>query len=363
MFAHAEAIRLHKEALSIVRTLPEGRDRTRQELVVLEAMAAPLNANYGYSSPELRATLERSVSLAETLGRRDSTLTGLVSLWSSRIVQGDIAAAHRVAARALALVEPDSELSGPAHFAFGGSAVFLGRPAEAVRHFELAASLTKGTYSLSVGTRPEVHARAWAAHAHWLLGNDDEAASSCRDAITLAHSANHPYSLAVALAYASITYQLRHDTSKLTDTVGELRELCDRYGFAYYREWVLVLDGWSRADEAGLALAHQGVGNLKAEGSLARMPYWLSLVADLSARVDRPDAARAILDAALVSGQAREDMWWMPEVMRMRAAYDDQEPAEARVRSAARLASTHGSVALYRRCADDLAALGVRQSS
>jgi hypothetical protein len=290
-------------------------------------------------------------------------LAGLVGLFASRIVQGDIAAAHRLAARALELAEPDSALSGPAHFAFGGSAVFLGRSAEALRHLELGATLTGGAYSLSIGTRPDVHCRAWAAHAHWLLGNDDEAVSSCQSAIALARAANHPYSLAVALAYSCITHQLRHDTAKLIDTVGELRDLCDRYGLAYYREWGLVLDGWSRADEAGLALAHQGVANLKAEGSLARMPYWLSLAADLSARVGRPDAARAILDAALVGGQAREEMWWLPEVMRMRAAYDDQETAVARLRSAARLATTHGSVALSRRCADDLGALGVRRST
>ena len=55
MFAHAEAIRLHQEALSIVRSLPEGKDRDRQELEVLEAMAAPLNARYGYSSPRAAA--------------------------------------------------------------------------------------------------------------------------------------------------------------------------------------------------------------------------------------------------------------------------------------------------------------------
>jgi predicted ATPase len=42
MFAHAEAIRLHKEALSIVRNMPAGRDREGQELAVLEVMAAPL---------------------------------------------------------------------------------------------------------------------------------------------------------------------------------------------------------------------------------------------------------------------------------------------------------------------------------
>src|SRR5947208_1880405 len=84
-----------------------------------------------------------------------------------------------------------------------------------------------------------------AAHARWLLGHDADARSSCLEAIRLARAVDHPYSLAVALAYGSIPHQMRHDTSELRDTVGELRDLCDRYGFAYYREWGLVLDGWS----------------------------------------------------------------------------------------------------------------------
>jgi len=246
MFAHADAIRLHKEALSIVRNLPAGRDRDRQELAVLEAMAAPLNARYGYSSPELQEALERSIALAESLGSKDSTLTGMVALWASRFVQGRTADGYRLASRALALVEPGSELSGQAHFAVGGSAVSLGLLAQGLRHLELAAQLTSGAMSLSVGTRPDVHVMAWAAHADWLLGRDADALSSCQGAITLARSIDHPYSLAVALAYGSITHQVRHDLPALLDTVGELGELCDRYGFAYYREWVLILDGWSR---------------------------------------------------------------------------------------------------------------------
>ena len=87
-FAHAEAIRLHTEALSIVRSLPESRDRDRQELEVLEAIAAPLNARYGYSSPKLQEVLERSIVLSESLGRKDSTLAGLVALWTTQFVQG-----------------------------------------------------------------------------------------------------------------------------------------------------------------------------------------------------------------------------------------------------------------------------------
>ncbi len=362
MFAHAEAIRLDKAALSIVRNLPAGTDRGRQELGILEAMAAPLNARYGYSSPELQRTLESSVDLAESLGRRDSTLTGLVALWTSRFVQGRTADAYQTANRALSLVDPESELSGPAHFAVGGSAVSLGMPADGLRHLELAAKLTRGALSLSVGTRPDVHAMAWAAHAHWLLGHDDEARSSCQDAIKLARSIDHPYSLAVALAYGSITHQMRQDLPGLRNTVDELRGLCDRYDFAYYREWVLVLDGWSRADEPGISLARQGIDNLKAHGSFARMPYWLSLLADLLARKNRMDEARAVLDGALVSGRARDDLAWLPEVMRARAAHDEQQAAVSRLRAAARLASDQGSIALLRRCERDLAERGALTS-
>jgi hypothetical protein len=165
----------------------------------------------------------------------------------------------------------------------------------------------------------------------------------------------------VALAYGSITHQMRHDKPELRDAVGELRELCDRYGFAYYREWVLVLDSWSRADGSGIDIARRGIDNLKSQGSFVRMPYWLSLLADLSARGHQSGAARATLDAALVAGYTHDDRWWLPEVMRMRAAYDDDEAAVSRLRSAAQMASDHGSTALLRRCEHDLAERGAAQ--
>lgn len=358
-FAHTEAIRLHKKALVIARTQFEGRSAAVQELAVREAMAAPLNARYGYSSPELQQTLERSIRLAASLGRKDSLLAGLVGLWSSRFVQGNIAGAHEVATRALTLVDPGSPLSGSAHFAFAGSAVELGRPEEALHHFDRAAALTRGAPSLTVGTRPDVHGSAWAAHAHWLLGHNDAALTCCNEAVRLARTIDHPYSLAVALAYSGITHHLRADPAALDVAVAELTDLCVRYGFAYYSEWALILGGWSRGGEAGLTQARRGIDTLRAAGSFARMPYWLSLLADLSVREGDPGAARAALDAALVAGQARDDLWWLPEVMRMRAAHDDHDAAIARLRAAARTAAAHGSAALLRRCARDLAEHGV----
>ena len=361
MFAHAEAIRLHEKALSIIAAMPAGRDRDSRELAVLEAMAAPLNARSGYSSPDLQQALERSIALAESLGRKDSTVAGMAALWATQFVQGRTGDSHRTASRALSLADPDSELGGQAHFGVGGSAVSLGRPAEGLRHLVAAAELVSGDVWLNIGSRPDVHGTAWAAHAHWLLGQDNDALSACREAIALAQAADHPYCLAVALAYGSITHQMRHDLRELRGTVEELRELCDRYDFAYYREWALILDGWSRAGTSGAELARRGIGNLKSEGALARMPYWLSLLADLLARDGRPGAARATLDAALADGHAHDDVWWLPEVMRMRAACDEEEAAAVtRLRAAAQMASDHGSVALLRRCERDLATRGVR---
>jgi DNA-binding SARP family transcriptional activator/tetratricopeptide (TPR) repeat protein len=362
-FAHAEAIRRHKDALSILLTLPEGRDRDTQELEILEAIAAPLNARYGYSSVELQHVLERAIVLAEALGRTDSALTARIGLWSTQFVQGNFYAGHLTVTRALALVDPASDLGGPAQFAYAGSELSLGRPAEALSHFQISATLTRGAPSLTIGTRPEVHGMAWAAHAHWLLGHDDEALATSRQAIALARSIGNPYNLAVALAYGCICHQMRRDTAELRDTVTELRELCERYDFAYYREWGLILDGWSRQDAEGIGLADQGIKNLKAAGSFARMPFWLSAYADLLGRAERHDAARAVLDAALVDARARHDVWWLPEVMRMRAAYDHEPRAVTRLDAAADLARSHGSVALLRRCEHDLAERGVRPPS
>jgi class 3 adenylate cyclase len=357
-YANEEAIRLYRQALSIIGNLPAGGDRDRQELENLEAIAAPFSARYGYGSAEVQRTLERTVALAESLGLKDSTVGGLVALFNTRFVQGRTADADQIARRALGMVDPSSRLKGPVHLVAGGSALSLGRPAEGLRHLELATELTGRPAWLITGARADIHGRAWAAHAHWLLGHDTQAESACDRAIKLARSIDHPFCLAVALAYGCITYQMRHDLPALKGTVGELRELCDRHGFAYYREWGLILDGWSQAGEPGIGLARQGIGHLKAEGSYARMPYWLALLADLLAGSSQPDAARETLDAAQADATARDDLWWLPEVMRMRAAYDTEQAAVARLRSAAQLASAQGSAALLRRCQHDLAEHG-----
>ena len=124
----------------------------------------------------------------------------MVALSTTQFVQGHLADSYPLAIRALDLLGPDSELGGPAHFVVGASAVSLGKPAEGLRHFELAAKLANPAVALSVGTRPDVHGTAYAAHAHWLLGHGPEALAASQTAIALARAGGGPYNLAMALA-------------------------------------------------------------------------------------------------------------------------------------------------------------------
>ena len=286
-FAHAEAIRLHEKALSIIAR-PASRDGTgtARELAVLEAHGRTAQRHERLLVARIcsRRWSARSRS-PESLGRKDSTVSGLVALWGTRFVQGRTADSHRTATRALALADPASELSGQAHFAVGGSAVSLGMPAEGLRHLGLAAEAGRRcrlaehrhpapTCTERPGPRTPTgcSARTTTAvsglprgHRRWPGPTDD------------------PYSLAVALAYGAITHQMRHD-------LPELRERRRRAARAVRPVWLRLLPRVGadpgrlvpRRDGRALDLARRGISNLKSEGAFARMPYWLSLLADLS---------------------------------------------------------------------------------
>ena len=358
VFAHTEAIRLHEEALELIRSLPVGRERLHLELTTLEAIAAPMNAQYGYASERLRRVHERSIELAEQLGRREFLCNASVGLWTSHFVRGETGEAYDTALRAMQLLPADSPLSGPAHFAVGGSAMVLGRSQEAIGH--LAIAIESGeSYSLSVGTRTDIHASAFAAHAYWLMGLDEEAVAASNDAIARARAAETPYNLAVALAYASVTHQMRNDRDTAHVIVGELRRLCERYDFTYYREWGLLIGGWLAGGAAGLESAKRGISSLAAQSAFARMPYWLSLQALLLAEIGQHDAARATLDAAIAASAARDEPWWRPEIVRLRAGYDQGAARTARLQAALDLARSQGSVVLAGRCAADLSGISV----
>ena len=359
VFANSEAVRCFRRCLELLAQQPAGRARDEEELDVLLEMSPPLNAIHGYSSPQLQATLERSAHLAEKLSRPRDLMSCFVGLAAVRFVQGHVTDAYLFATRALELAEAEPNTAGQAHFVVAGILTSLGRPEEALDHFERCRELSRGSVSLLQGTLPEVHGLAFSSHALWLLGNPEQAIARCREAVELAKSADHPYSLAVALGFSAITHQLVHDRAGASEAAGELINLCERYSFSFYDQWGVVIDGWVRGGEAGLVRIQQGIDKLRSAGQYARMPYWLYLLADVMVQAGHTEAARGILDAALVAAEQQEERWWMPEVLRARARLLSRDAAVPILCRAATLAKNQHSRALQARCVQDLADLGV----
>lgn len=359
VFAHAEAVRLWGRALDLLALLPEDTRRHEQELEMLEQLLPPLNAWRGYADPGLEARERHYYELGERLGRPRAQASAAIALFATTFVSGRTAESGRWAERARELSEDHPDLAGQAHFCVAGAALSLGRVPTSLEQFETACRLSGERDSLPIGTRTAVHARAWWAHALWLAGDDLGAGTAAGDAVRHGRSIAHPYSLAIALGYAAITHQLRDDQDALAGTLDELADLCARYGFAYYRDWAVVLSGRLAGGAGGLATAREGIASLRESGSLARMPYWLSLVADLQLETGDPVAAAGTLDAAAAYAARSDDVWWLPEVLRRRAALDPGERGLRDLRRAEELARAHGSTALVGRCAADLAARGV----
>ena len=354
VFAHAESVRFWQRCLALLGELPASSERDRRELGVLQELLPPLNAWRGYASAELETHERRANALGERLGLADVRCTAAIALFTTTFVQGHTAESHQWGQQALTLSTQRPEFAAQAHLALAGSGLSLGLLPLADEHFRLACDVAGGSDSLPIGTRTEVHARAWWAHARWLLGDETGAGATSAEAVVTARRIEHPYSLTVALSYAAVTHQVVGNLTSLPDILVELTELCEHYDFAYYRHWATVLTGWAAGGATGLRDARRGIESLTHEGSLARMPYWLSLVADLHRRQGNIAAAIATLDAAAAFATEHEDRWWLPEVLRARAALDPHPGPDRRLEQAAALAESQLSITLLNRCREDL---------
>ncbi len=348
-FANDDAIEHYQKALRLLRDQQPGTDRDREELSVRHAMSQPVNARHGYASPLLEATMDRAVLLAERLGDRHLLASSLVGLFSPYVVQGRLQEAYDVASRALAEAGDFPDVLGQAHFSLAGAAVMLGRIDEALEHFDVVPALTMGYPAALVGTRPEVHSRAWESHTLWLAGRPDEARDTVEWAVARSRDVDHPYSLAVSLAYAAMLAQYDGRRDDVVSLATQTGELCTRFGFGYYGHWATVLGGWAHGGREGLARIERGLGGLATDGARLRRPYYLTLYAEVLDELgDQDGAVRALRDARSDAG-ARHDVTWLPEILRGLARYESRETARSLAAEAELEARRQGSLGLVRR--------------
>ena len=204
----------------------------------------------------------------------------------------------------------------------------------------------------------------------WLQGYPDQARAQTREARKLAERLDRPYSDAVAGYLALPTLQFCGDTAQLDRRARDLHRLSAEQGYALWLAWATCFEGWVAGARGnlveGIALMERGLEAFRGTGTGGRLPYLLSLLAELCLRAGRLEAASERLAEARAQAESSGERYWEAEIHRQEGEVllaaagdgDHGDRAEACFRRALEVAGRQGATSLELRAALSLSRLG-----
>ena len=360
--ANVEAVRYLTRAVGLIGQLPPSLERDRDELRLQIALAPPTVASRGFATGDFAVAADRARMLAATVRDVRSEALALNGLTAAQIVHGEVRRSLVTGRASLELVDDYPELVTACEMSYAGSMTTLGMHDEAIAHFERAVgAYLPGRSTMAIGVEPGAFAMSWESHALWLWGAPARAVERHQEAMELATSRG-PHSLALANAYGAVLFYCLGDEDEMAARAQAAIDLCEKYGFVYYREWGQILLAWhdrNRTGSKSVARIETALESLRSIGAELRRPQYLAILAETHLAAGDVDRANSILGAAVATANANEDVYWLPEIHRLIAELGPESRREASLRVALDLARRHGSRSLALRVADSL----VRQSA
>lgn len=328
IYANADAAYLYSKALQLLNTLPNTPERTVQELTLQRLLSIVHRNTKGYAAAEVGQALNRALTLCRQFDQADVLGPVLWGLFTFNYVRSDLRRAHKLGQDLFTLAQEQDNpaLLQAAHYALGGTLCSLGAFEDSLNHFEQGIALYGSdqhrSQVTSFGVDLGVFCQAWSAHPMWHLGYLDQSLQRGRAAVALAKSLGHPFSCALAMAYASMLFQLRRNSRLVEEWAGATIEFCAQQGIGYYDNWAAILHGWALAERGehveGIGQIQKGLVDFRAADSEVRLPYYLSLLAESYGNAGQIEEGLECLREALVLANKNDDHWYSAETHRQR---------------------------------------------
>jgi predicted ATPase len=370
---NAEAIRHLTKGVELLRELPEGSERTRQELVLQVMLGAPLQAVKGFSNPAVEHAYGRARELCQEIGEAPQLFQALFGLTAFYQTRGQLAVAYEIGQQLLGLAERtgDASLILLGHMAVGNPLYWMGRPCEALEHLNQTIALydpvAHRSLAYEYGQDPGVVARTFAALSLWMAGYPDQAERRSGEAIQLGRDSAHALSLAFSLGFAATLHWLRREPRRAWQCADELVTLSDEQSFPLWLGLGLVQRGWaqiaSRHAERGNDDLHRGFALLATTGAEVGSSQMMAILADVQAAGGNLRSALDILDSALTPAHEAHGAFFDSELHRLkgdillRSDAGAGERAEELFRKACQVARQQGAKSLELRASVSLGRL------
>ena len=324
---HTEAIHHFSVALDLLSKFAEKFGRATKELELCVKLGPALMMVKGTGSPEVDAIYSRAVALeaGEDSSARFKALWGryYYSMTSGHVSE---AAGHADELLGIAQRLDVDDLVLEGHHAKWSASLWCGRLAAANEHSQKGISQydCKRHHALAFtfsGHDPGVCAHGVSAINMALFGFPQRATKLSAEAVALARSLSHPYSLALAMWHSAIVFQVCREKRRCLDLATELLNLAQEHEFPMMRGVGMFLLGWATADggelEKGIASMEHGLALFSA-GRRVTKPYMLALLASAKADCGNPSEGLELLGDAVASTEASGERWWEAELHRLR---------------------------------------------
>ena len=325
--ANLEAVSHLSTGIELLKTLPETPAHIQQAVTLHIALGAALQMAKGLAAPEVEHAYTQARALCQQVGETPQLVPVLFGLWRYYLARPQLHTARELGETLLRLAQHthDPTLAVIAPYALGCTWFYLGALPAARLHLEdVIARYTpdqRGAPVFRMGQDPDVGCRVFAAQTIWVLGYPEQALARLEDALTLAHELSHPFSLAFVWCWAAYVSQFRRDVPAVHEHSEAAVVLSTEQGFPLwaalgtsFRGWALAMQGQG---EEGMAQVRQGIAACRATGAVLTVPYFCTLLADVSAHLGHPaDGLQALAEAHTLVEQQGE-RWWEAEIARL----------------------------------------------
>ena len=308
--ASAEAINHLTTGLELAETLPDTMERAQQELALLIAVGAPLQATKGWAAAEIQNVYTRARELCRQIGESPQVFPMMWGLWVSHYIRAELQTAKELGEQLIRLAQSaeDPVLLLEAHHAQWSVLLNLGELTQAREHYEQGFALYdpeqhRALAFLYGGHDAGCCALSFGSTVLWLLGYPDQARKRSEEAVTLAREISHPTSLAVTLFFAARLHQLCREDQLAQELAQAGIALSDEQGFGLTLAWARVIQGWTLAEQGqladGIAQIRQGDAAYRATGAEMGRSHHLALLAQEDGKAQQPEEGLAVVAEAL----------------------------------------------------------------
>jgi len=317
-----EAEAYYTKALTLVCTLPDIPDRTRQEFLLEVALGSVLLMTRGYSSTEATEAYARARALGKRLDDPAQLLLVLFGLFVLALTRGEILAAQALADELFAVAERDGRRAARvwAHYAQGVARYYRGDLAGSWEHLRQSDAFYDEKEHRTAPVDPGWGPPSYGSWVSWSLGRADTARALGRNLLALTRRLNKPDGLVFAQYHIGILYAFLREPDRVREQADALIAMATEKRFPLYVALGDILRGWAFSAtgqyEEGVSALRHGIAEYSAAGSRLGLGLFLGMLTEAQSGTGALAEALGTLDDAMAA--CPDEEVFKPGLLRIR---------------------------------------------